>query len=48
VLAFAWLMDLLFLATDELPATVPVAAALVVLEVRRAARSRRGAGLSVR
>jgi hypothetical protein len=40
VLAFAWLMDLLFLVTDELPATVPVAAALVVLEVRRGARMR--------
>jgi hypothetical protein len=40
VLAFAWLMDLLFLVADELPATVPVAAALVVVEVRRAARRR--------
>jgi hypothetical protein len=40
VLAFAWVMDLLFLVADELPATVPVAAALVVLEVRRAARKR--------
>jgi hypothetical protein len=40
VLAFAWLFDLLFLVADELPATVPVAAALVVVEVRRAARTR--------
>jgi hypothetical protein len=30
---FAGLMDLLFLVTDELPATVPVAAALVTVEL---------------
>jgi hypothetical protein len=42
--AFAGLMDLLFLVTDELPATVPVAAALVVVELharwRRKQRAR--------
>jgi hypothetical protein len=31
--AFAGLMDLLFLVTDELPATVPVAAALLTVEL---------------
>src|SRR5207244_1148999 len=37
--AFAGLMDLLFLVTDELPATVPVAAALVLVDsLRRLAR----------
>jgi hypothetical protein len=35
--AFAALMDLLFLVTDELPATVPVAAALILVESRRLA-----------
>jgi hypothetical protein len=33
--AFAALMDLLFLVTDTLPATVPVALALIVVEVAR-------------
>jgi hypothetical protein len=33
--AFAALMDLLFLITDTLPATVPVALALIVVEVAR-------------
>jgi hypothetical protein len=32
-LVFASLMDLLFLVTDELPATVPVAAALIIVEL---------------
>jgi hypothetical protein len=36
--AFAALMDLLFLVTDELPATVPVAAALLAVELSRGAR----------
>jgi hypothetical protein len=36
--AFASLMDLLFLVTDELPATVPVALALVVVELAALAR----------
>jgi hypothetical protein len=33
--AFAALMDLLFLVTDELPATVPVALALITVELLR-------------
>lgn len=40
--AVASLMDLLFLVTDELPATVPVAVALIVIEL--AGRTRRRAG----
>jgi hypothetical protein len=36
-LAFAAVFDLLFLVVDELPATVPVAAALIVLELRERA-----------
>jgi len=45
--AFASLMDLLFLVTDELPATVPVALALILVEIlpgtpRRRRTPRRG------
>ena len=39
-LAIAALFDLLFLAVKELPATVPVAAALVVLELSNRIRLR--------
>jgi len=38
-------MDLLFLAVDELPATVPIALTLVILEVVSARRSRRAAAV---
>lgn len=37
--AFAGLMDLLFLVTDELPATVPVALALIAVELAAARRA---------
>lgn len=40
--AFASVMDLLFLVTDELPATVPVALALVVVELWRPPRATAG------
>jgi hypothetical protein len=40
--AFASLMDLLFLVTDTLPATVPVALALIVVELGRRARRAEG------
>jgi hypothetical protein len=45
VLACSVVWDLLFFHYDTLPATVPVAAALVMLETRRlwASRPRRGA-----
>ena len=51
VLGFASVMDLLFLVTDELPATVPVAAALGVVELQgriRAARVERRADVRPR
>jgi hypothetical protein len=37
-LAFAAAFDLLFFVTDELPATVPVALALLASELRRSRR----------
>ena len=40
-LLFASAMDVLFLVIDELPATVPVAAALIVIEAGRVYRRRR-------
>ena len=40
-LLFASAMDVFFLVIDELPATVPVAAALIVIEAARAYRRRR-------
>jgi hypothetical protein len=47
VLACSILWDLLFFAYDTLPATVPVAAALVILEtVQWATRRRRGASMA--
>jgi hypothetical protein len=41
-LTLAGLFDLLFFVIHELPATVPVALALIVIEVRSRARGRRG------
>ena len=39
--AFAALMDLLFLVTSPLPGTVPIAAALIFVEIRRRSTARR-------
>jgi hypothetical protein len=46
-LAIALAFDLLFLAVNELPATVPIAITVVVLEIRRASVAR-GTTLSIR
>lgn len=48
VLGCSWLFDLLFFVVDELPATVPVAVAMLLLEAWYAARGGRIAGWWIR